>query len=316
MLDAGVVMVPLKVGGKPFGALTFALTASTSSQSAGLRIRSSSEDVTLAKELAQHAALAVDNARLYREAREAVKARDAFLTMAAHELRTPLASLALHAELLARSAGRSPPPMPADMALRAQKMIGQTRRLGHLVDQLLDVSRISAGRLELEPEEVELGTIVEEVVSRFEEELSRVGSAIQVESTGPPVIGRWDPMRIDQVVTNLVGNAIKYGEGRPICIRIELSRDRAWLAVRDQGIGIAPDQQKLLFQRFARAAGRDAPGGIGLGLWIARQLVDAHGGSIRIESALGEGSSFIVELPCRPAVGVRASKSDTMTSAG
>jgi signal transduction histidine kinase len=281
-----------------------------------LRLQSSSEDLTLVEELAQHAALAVDNARLYHEAREAVKARDAFLTMAAHELRTPLASLALHAELLARWARRSPPPSPADMTARAEKIIGQTRRLDRLVDQLLDVSRISAGRLELEPEEVALDTIVEDVVSRFEEELSRVGSTLRVESAGPPVAGRWDPMRIDQVVTNLVGNAIKYGGGRPICVRVELSGDRASLAVRDQGIGIAPDQQRRLFQRFARAAGRGAPGGIGLGLWISRQLVDAHGGSIRVESALGEGSSFIVELPCRPALGDRAPESEATISPG
>jgi signal transduction histidine kinase len=113
-----------------------------------------------------------------------------------------------------------------------------------------------------------------------------------------------------------VGNAIKYGEGRPIEIRLELSGNRAWLTVRDQGMGIAPDQQRLLFRRFARAAGREAPGGIGLGLWIARQLVEAHGGSIRVESALGEGSSFIVELPCELTLGDRTSKSDAMISPG
>jgi signal transduction histidine kinase len=195
-------------------------------------------------------------------------------------------------------------------------MVAQTVRLDRLVGQLLDVSRIAAGRLDLETEEVELGTIVQEVVGRFEDELSRVGSTIQVENAGPSVAGRWDPMRIDQVVTNLVGNAIKYGEGRPIEIRLELSGNRAWLTVRDQGMGIAPDQQRLLFRRFARAAGREAPGGIGLGLWIARQLVEAHGGSIRVESALGEGSSFIVELPCELTLGDRTSKSDAMISPG
>lgn len=296
--DSDAVIVPLKTTGRPFGALTLKL-ASTPSASGPLRWKPSTEDLSVAEELAQHAALAVENARLYREAREAVAARDVFLTMAAHELRTPLASLRLYAELLARAARPSPPPAPTDTASRAQKIIRQTQRLDRLVDQLLDVSRISAGRLALEPEDVHLGSIVEDVVSRFEEERSRVGSIIQVEYAGAPVMGRWDPARIDQVVTNLVGNAIKYGEGGPISIRLERSGDRASLTVRDQGIGIAPGEQRRLFQRFARAAGHEAPGGIGLGLWIARQLVEAHGGSIRVESAPRQGSSFIVELPCR-----------------
>jgi signal transduction histidine kinase len=316
VVDAGVVMVPLKVSGKPFGALTFALAPPKVTLTGYPGFQPSGEDLPLAEELAQHAALAIDNARLYREARDAVKARDAFLSMAAHELRTPLASLRLHGDMLVRCERRSPPPGLGDITLRAQKMVAQTVRLDRLVGQLLDVSRIAAGRLDLETEEVELGTIVQEVVGRFEDELSRVGSTIQVENAGPSVAGRWDPMRIDQVVTNLVGNAIKYGEGRPIEIRLELSGNRAWLTVRDQGMGIAPDQQRLLFRRFARAAGREAPGGIGLGLWIARQLVEAHGGSIRVESALGEGSSFIVELPCELTLGDRTSKSDAMISPG
>jgi signal transduction histidine kinase len=310
VVENGAVIVPLKSTGRPFGALTLELGAPSTLQPGGRQWRPSGESRLLAEELAQHAALAVENARLYREARDAVTARDAFLTMAAHELRTPLASLALYAEMLARTARAAPPNALADAGSRAQKIIGQTRRLGRLIDQLLDVSRLSGGQLTLEPEEVQLRTIVDEVVGRFEEERSRAGSTIRVETAGAPATGRWDRGRIDQVVTNLVANALKYGEGRPINIRVELAGDRASLTVRDHGMGIALDQQGRLFQRFARAAGPEAPSGIGLGLWIARQLVEAHGGSIRVESAPREGSSFIVELPCRSPPSRRAPTED------
>jgi signal transduction histidine kinase len=285
------VTIPLRSRGRALGAITFGMAASGRSHSAG--------DIALAAELAHRAALALDNAYLYRQARQAIGARDAFLSIASHELRNPLATLALQAQRLSRLIiARDPARATLDAVARgSDKIAAQTRRLDRMIEQLLDVSRIATDHLDLDLQDVDLMAVVTEVVECFDEECARIGSAISVTADEQAVTGRWDRLRLDQIVTNLVGNAVKYGAGRPIQVEVAMASDRARVIVRDQGIGIAREQQPRLFQRFERLVGRDSPSGLGLGLWITRRLVEAMGGSIEVESELGQGARFVVELP-------------------
>jgi signal transduction histidine kinase len=179
----------------------------------------------------------------------------------------------------------------------------QGQRLEKLVAALLDVSRIHMGRLELEVEEVELGATVREALGAVEDEAAQTGSEIQVR--GEAVRGCWDRLRISQVVTNLLSNAVKYGAGKPVEVEFGPCGDGARLSVRDHGIGIDPTDQAQIFERFERAVSSRNYGGLGLGLYIVKRIVEAHGGTIRVESRPGEGAAFEVELPQQPAVAVR-----------
>jgi signal transduction histidine kinase len=179
----------------------------------------------------------------------------------------------------------------------------QGQRLEKLVAALLDVSRIHMGRLELDVEEVELGATVHEAMGAIEDEAAQSGSRIEVR--GEPVRGYWDRLRISQVVTNLLSNAVKYGAGKPVEVEFGPRDDRAWLLVRDHGIGIDPADQPQIFERFERAVSSRNYGGLGLGLYIVKRIVEAHGGTIFVDSRPGEGAAFRVELPQRPVVAVR-----------
>ncbi len=250
------------------------------------------DDRALAAELVRRAAFAIDNARLYRETRDAVRSRNVFLSIASHELKTPLTSLKLHAQRLVRRA-RTPdlPPLPvADVAERAQAMDLQATRLNQLVDELLDVSRIAAGRMRFNREPVDLAHLTRDVLDRF-------GSPLVTSSGVESLVGDWDRLRLDQVVTNLVSNALKYGEGKPVAVRVEPAGERARLTVEDHGIGIAREHQARVFDRFERFVSERHHGGFGLGLWITRQIVEGLGGTITVHSELGHGSTFVVELP-------------------
>jgi PAS domain S-box-containing protein len=243
--------------------------------------------------LASQCAQALERSSLYQQAIEAVSVRDDFLSIAGHELKTPLTALLFHAESLAR-AGASV--APEDLARRTGRLASNAERLGRLVDELLDVSRITAGRLVLEREPVDLAAVAREVVLRSADELARSGSSVRL--TAPAAVcGRWDRPRVEQVAGNLLANAIKYGQGRPIDVRVEAEGRTARLLVRDRGVGIAADDQARIFDRFERAVSARHFGGLGLGLWIVRQVVEAHGGRIRVQSAPGEGAEFTVELP-------------------
>jgi signal transduction histidine kinase len=172
-------------------------------------------------------------------------------------------------------------------------------RLNHLVDGLLDVSRIETGRLPLALAEVDLGEVVRDVVERFEPELTRAGCPVSIRGDAS-VMGRWDRSRLDQVVTNLLANAVKFGLGKPIEIVLEEHAGVARLVVRDHGIGIDEDEQPRIFERFTRAVSSSNYGGLGLGLYISRCIVEAHGGRIGVLSERASGSTFTVELPCAP----------------
>ena len=246
--------------------------------------------------LAQHCTQGMERARLYERALEAIRARDDFLSVAGHELRTPLGALVLQTEFMLSAAE----PFAA-VRERSVPVLRSVRRLAKLADELLDVARIRGGRLRLELEPVELGGLVREVAPRTVESLGRPASDLRLVAP-TPVEGRWDPMRLEQVVVNLVGNACKYGAGKPIEVTVGLGSGGAELVVRDHGIGLSPADQHRIFERFERAVSPQEYAGLGLGLWITRQVVQAHGGQISVRSELGQGSEFKVVLPLVPPV--------------
>lgn len=286
---ASHLTVPLTARGRTLGTLSFAST----------HRRYDAVDLDLAQDLARRAALAVDNARLYREAQLAVRARDDFLTIASHELRTPLTPMQLQVDGLLRAGKRGD--LTAERATPRLEMIKrQVERLARLITNLLDISRISAGRLQLEIEDVDLAATVNDVLDRFREELLAAGCPVDL-SASASIVGRWDRLRLDQIVTNLLSNAIKYGAGKPIDVALWDLGDRARLTVRDRGIGIAPDQQARIFERFERAVSSENYSGFGMGLWIVRQIADALGATIEVHSHPGDGATFTVDLPKTPA---------------
>jgi PAS domain S-box-containing protein len=226
----------------------------------------------------------------------AVHARDEFLSMASHELRTPLTSLQLTVQGLIRTLERNSHALSHEvLAAKLGAADKQVRRQVKLVECLLDVSRIADGGLKLEPERLDLSQVAHDVAERFEEELCASGSVLTLRTDA--VIGDWDRLRVDQVLTNLLSNAVKYGKGKPIELTVEADRERARVSVADRGIGIDPDDQPRLFQRFARAVPDERYSGLGLGLWISRRIVEASGGRILLSSAPGSGSTFTIELP-------------------
>jgi predicted ATPase/signal transduction histidine kinase len=254
-------------------------------------------DVELAVDLGRRMALAIDNARLLDETRRALHLRDEFLRIASHELRTPLASLRLSAQGLLRATERNRVVSPEILDRTLTRVLGNTVRLEQLTSELLDVTRIEQGHLHLNPTEIALDAIVREAVQHIEADLAAAGSSLSIECAAP-VVGRWDPSRLDQVVTNLLTNAAKFGAGKPIEIRIEQRGGDARLTVTDHGIGIDPARRPYVFDRFERAVSSSSYGGLGLGLYIARSIVVAHGGTITVDSELGAGSTFTVTLPC------------------
>jgi two-component system sensor kinase FixL len=250
-------------------------------------------DVTERKKIEQRA-------QLYHKAREEIRERDEFLSVASHELRTPVTALQLQLQLIQRAAGR-PGALLSDVLMgKLDALERQCRRLGSLVNELLDVSRLRLGRLDLRLEEVDLVVVARGAAAHLVEEGLRAGSRIDVVVDGPAT-GRWDRFRLEQVVTNLLSNAIKFGQAKPITIEVSADSARARLLVRDSGIGIEHADQERVFGRFERAVPSQHFGGLGLGLYIAREIVEAHGGAIRLASEPGAGTTFTVELPRSPA---------------
>jgi PAS domain S-box-containing protein len=229
--------------------------------------------------------------------REALAARDTFLSVASHELRTPLTPLSLKLDMLAREARAELPSAFAGRVLAyTEATRRQVARLSSLVSDLLDVSRIAAGRFTVEREPVDLAALVREVVARFEPQAQRVGSRLVLD-VPESLEAQSDRLRFDQVATNLVDNAIKYGEGKPIKVTLSLEPGWAVLTVRDQGIGIDPAKLDVIFGRYERAVSERHYGGLGLGLYISRSVVEALGGTVSATSERGVGSAFEVRLP-------------------
>jgi signal transduction histidine kinase len=223
--------------------------------------------------------------------------------VASHELKTPLTALSLHLDALLLEAGILSQGAPALSRFqdKLNRSINHAGRLGWLLQQLLDVSRIQMGKLELQLEMVDLGKLVEEVAGRFMEQAAQAGCSLKVAPPPQPVMGYWDPLQLDRVTTNLISNAVKYGAGKPVEIAITADGGKATLSVKDQGIGISPADQKRIFQRFVRAVSQRHYGGLGLGLWITRQALEAMGGSVRVQSTPSVETVFVAELPLRTA---------------
>lgn len=252
-------------------------------------------DLALATELARRAALAVENAELLRRERQAVRLRDEFLSIASHELNTPMASLLLSLQALERGTESDARIEPATIRKLSGLALRQSKRLKRLIGNLLDVSRVETGQLTLESTLLDLGKLVADVAGRFEADLAtaRCELALHAEALLVSV----DASRLDQVIANLLSNAIKFGAGRPIEVGLTRRGDQAVLTVRDHGIGIDPGARSRIFERFERAVSPDHYGGLGLGLYISHRIVVAHGGAITVDSRPGEGTCFTVELP-------------------
>lgn len=233
------------------------------------------------------------------ELEAALRARDEFLSMASHELKTPLTALKLQLDMVKAAVARGEGELAQQLVPKLRTLERQVARLGSLSGSLLDVTLLGSGRLHLEPQPVDLPLLVREAVERLGPELASSGSQVHLEVRGNPQ-GEWDPQRVDQIVVNLLSNAAKYGEGRPIHVRVEQRGGQVLLSVRDEGIGITPEAQARLFRKFERAVPARHYGGLGLGLYISRMLAQVMGGSIEVESQLGQGSTFTVSLPLQP----------------
>jgi signal transduction histidine kinase len=251
-------------------------------------------ELAFARDLAYRCALALENASLFEQAREAIDLRDAFTTVGAYELRSPLTSLRLYLQDLMRGLGRLPHPERALAHLH--QMARQSTRLSQLVENLLVVGRINTGRLLLERQTVDLSELVRHVVERLAEDL-RKARCEPVLKLRAHTTGEWDRARLEQALVNLLGNAMKFGAGHPIDIEVSEHQGFARLRVRDHGIGVAPEALGRIFDRFERAVSSSEYGGLGLGLFLTREIVEAHGGSIQAASRPGEGTTFTLELP-------------------
>src|ERR1051326_438915 len=247
-------------------------------------------DLEFAETLASRAALSVENAGLYRKAQGALRARDEFLTIAAHEIRGPITSVHLAVQALQK--GDTPSETTAKLFEIIER---EARRMTRFVDELLDLGKIQSGQIYFNFEEVDLGDVVREAATNLGHELARSRSTLSITTEGHPV-GQWDRYGITQVVMNLLSNAVKFGEGKPVAITIREHDGHTTLEIKDHGIGIQPEMLDRLFKPFERGVSARNYGGLGLGLFIAHTIVEGLGGVVRVESKPKAGSTFTVEL--------------------
>ncbi|HET6343905.1 MAG TPA: PAS domain-containing protein, partial [Myxococcota bacterium] len=226
----------------------------------------------------------------------AVAAREHFLSIASHELRTPVTGIQLQTQMLLRSrrAGQPTPDTRLDAFLAGLEV--QLQRLNRLVDDMLDVGRIGTGKLQMLHERLDLSVALTDVLEHYGPLLERAGCALQVD-IAPAVVGHWDPGRVEQAITNVLGNALRYAPGRPVHVRLHVAGRHAVVEIRDDGPGISPAHQARIFERFERAVPPSEVSGLGLGLYITRSIMQAHGGGVEVISTPGEGATFILTLP-------------------
>ena len=241
-----------------------------------------------------------ERTRLYREAQEAIRLRDEFLSVASHELKTPITALQLHLQTLRMLSAKGGTAFTPERASRKLELAEQqVQRLARLVHELLDITRLHAGRMELHFETVHVARLIRELLHRQRNVFRGCGSEVRTRLHDTRQ-ARVDPMRLEQILTNLLSNAAKYGAGKPIELTLEGDEASYRIRVRDQGIGIAPEDHPRIFERFERAVSERHYGGLGLGLWITRRIAMSLGGTISVESQRGEGATFSVSLPRFP----------------
>ncbi|UIP33270.1 hybrid sensor histidine kinase/response regulator [Stutzerimonas kunmingensis] len=228
----------------------------------------------------------------------AVRMRDDFMSIVSHELKTPLNTLILEVQLRKLQLGRNN--LEAFSEERLRNMVDKDERqiqsLIRLIDDMLDVSRIRTGKLSIRPSRTDLAQLVGNVVESFAAQMEACGCELQLERN-EPIIGVWDAFRIEQVLANLLTNAMRYGAGKPVHVGVASCAEGACIEVRDHGIGISPQSLERIFCQFERAEGSESSAGLGLGLFIADQIVRAHNGRIQVQSEEGQGSLFRVLLP-------------------
>jgi signal transduction histidine kinase/DNA-binding response OmpR family regulator len=283
-----VVLTPLLARGRVLGALSLAMGPS------GRRYNSS--DRALAEDLASRAAIAIDNARLYREVQEGDRRKNEFLSMLAHELRNPLAPIRNAVQLLRMSGGDNP-----ELASIRDLIDRQVQQLVRLVDELLDISRITRGKIRLQKEPLELSTVVARAVETSQPLIDARNHQLTVTLPPEPLVVEGDPVRLAQVLGNLLNNAAKYTEeGGKIWLTVAREGDEAVLRVRDTGVGIPPEMLGSVFDLFTQVENSldRSQGGLGIGLTLVRRLVQKHGGRVQALSAgANKGSEFVVRLP-------------------
>jgi signal transduction histidine kinase len=287
---------------KDFRALRAALNdvlldaSSPTSGSSAVRAMNAALDAALAASvIAFTAAREGEREAAVATVKESLADRDRLFSVAAHDLKTPITAVNLQAQAAAREA-RTKGLSPERVQTSLNEIVRKSERAVFMIDTLLDVTRISGGKLELDLEDVDLAELVRDVAARMERELKAADcTLLLVAST--PVVGRWDRFRLDQMVTNLLANAQKYGRGKPIDVTVRAADRKAVLTVRDHGIGIAEADQARIFERFERTEAARGFSGLGLGLWIVREIIRAHEGSISVASVPGRETTFTVELP-------------------
>ena len=284
-----LLVVPLTVRGQALGALAFISIDPTKFYT--------TDDQVIAEELAHRTTVALDNARLYREAQEAVRVRDAFLSVAAHELKTPLTTLYGNVQLLQRRSQRDGTLGERDQ--RSLKIIfEQTARLNKMISALLDLSRLQMGQFTIQPTQLDLVTLAQRVVDELQPSLDR--HTVTLLGAEQPLFVMGDELRLEQVLQNLIQNAIKYSPaGGNVVIQLARTGDQLLIVISDQGIGIPQTSMPNLFSRFFRASNvhEHRISGIGVGLYVVNEIVTLHGGQISVESTEGVGTTFTVSLP-------------------
>lgn len=284
------IFAPLKSRKNVIGVLTIASSKND--------FHYSSDDGLLANEIAGRAGIAVDKARLFSELQDAILTRDEFLSIASHELKTPLTSILLNLQQILHKIKNS-----KDNNLNKDQIIQmietsekQSKRMASLINDLLNVSVLSTGRLQIEKERMDLNNSVIEVLNRFDTQMKKLKIPYKL-ITCPGTIGNWDKVRIEQVISNLISNAIKYGRGKLISIEVKKVDNQGVLIVSDKGIGVSKKDQEKIFGRFNRAVTQKDYKGLGIGLYISKQIVEAHNGKVTVKSQKNKGSTFTLFLP-------------------
>lgn len=284
-----IAYLPLIIEGKSLGALTFSFPMNKNFDHPQREFM-----IALARQCAQ----AIHRSQLYDDAQKAIEVRDEFLSIASHELRTPLTPLKMQIQSVARQ-------IKTDQGLtlspeRLIKMVEtsdrQISRLSVLIDDLLDVTRISSGKLSLNKEHFSIKEMVTDVVGQYAHQFKHSQSVVEVVIEND-IVGFWDKVRIEQVITNLLTNAAKYAPKQPVLTKVTTDGNIVKIQVTDKGPGITPENHERIFKRFERVSDKQNIGGLGLGLYICKQIVEAHRGKIYVESVPGNGATFIVELP-------------------